>query len=312
GDITEPTLLTASSSNTAILCHGGPSTVTVTAGGGTPPYSGTQSFTHGAGTYSVTVTDSNGCTATTTGDIAQPPLLTASSSNTAILCHGGPSTVSVTAGGGTPPYSGTQSFTHGAGTYSRTVTDTNVCTATTTIDIAQPPLLTASSSNTAILCHGGPSTVSVTAGGGTPPYSGTQSFTHGAGTYSVTVTDSNGCTATTTGDIRSEERRVGKSSTTAMLCNGGPSTVSATDSNGCTETTTSDIAQTPLLTASSSNTAILCNGGPSTVSVTAGGGTPPYSGTQSFTHGAGTYSVTVTDSNGCTATTTGDIAQPPW
>src|SRR5204862_364871 len=158
-------------------------TVSVTAGGGTPPYSGTQSFTHGAGTYSDRVSVAYGWSAATTGGIAQPALLTASSSNTAILCNGGPSTVSVLAGGGTPPYSGTQSFTHGAGTYSVTVTDSNGCTATTTGDIAQPPLLTASSSNTAIRCNGGPSTVSVTAGGGTPPYSGTQSFTHGAGTY---------------------------------------------------------------------------------------------------------------------------------
>src|SRR5947208_995100 len=106
---------------------------------------------------------SNGCTATTTGDISQPDALTASSSNTAILCNGGSSTVSVSASGGTQPYSGTQSFTHGAGTYSVTVTDSNGCTATTTGNIAEPTLLTASSSNTAILCHGGSSTVSVSA-----------------------------------------------------------------------------------------------------------------------------------------------------
>src|SRR5947208_995099 len=78
---------------------------------------------------------SNGCTATTTGDISQPDALTASSSNTAILCHGGSSTVSVSASGGTQPYSGTQSFTHGAGTYSVTVTDDDGCTAPTTRDI---------------------------------------------------------------------------------------------------------------------------------------------------------------------------------
>src|SRR5262249_18287366 len=89
-----PSALSASSSPSRILCHGGSSTVTVSASGGTPPYSGTQSFTHGAGTYSVTVTDSNGCTATTTGNITEPTLLTASSSNTPILCHGGSSTVS--------------------------------------------------------------------------------------------------------------------------------------------------------------------------------------------------------------------------
>src|SRR5205814_275667 len=146
-----------------ILCHGGSSTVSVSASGGTQPYSGTESFTHGAGTYSVTVTDSNGCTATTTGNITEPNALTASSSNTAILCNGGSSTVTVSASGGTQPYSGTQSFTHGVGTYSVTVTDSNGCTATTTGDISQPDALTASSSNTAILCNGGSSTVTVSA-----------------------------------------------------------------------------------------------------------------------------------------------------
>src|SRR5204863_277824 len=154
--------------------------VSVSASGGTAPYSGTQSFTHAAGSYSVTVTDSNGCTATTTGNITEPDTLTASSSNTAILCHGGSSTVSVSASGGTQPYSGTQSFTHAAGSYSVTVTDSNGCTATTTGNITEPTALTASSSNTATLRDALTISVSVSASGGTAPYSGTQSFTQGA------------------------------------------------------------------------------------------------------------------------------------
>ena len=79
----------ASSSNTAILCHGGNSTVTVSATGGTAPYTGTGTFSHAAGTYSYTVTDANSCTSTTTGTITEPSAVVASSSNTAILCHGG-------------------------------------------------------------------------------------------------------------------------------------------------------------------------------------------------------------------------------
>src|SRR5205823_7644252 len=118
----------------------------------------TASFTPLAGTYSVSVTDSNGCTATTPALLDALPILTASSSNTAILCHGGSSTVSVSASGGTQPYSGTESFTHGAGTYSVTVTDSNGCTETTTANITEPTMLTATCSNTAILCHGGSTT----------------------------------------------------------------------------------------------------------------------------------------------------------
>jgi hypothetical protein len=50
----------------------------VSASGGTPGYTGTGTFSHGAGTYSYTVTDANGCTATTTGTVAAPNIWTIS------------------------------------------------------------------------------------------------------------------------------------------------------------------------------------------------------------------------------------------
>src|SRR5437773_9165371 len=250
GDITQPPTLVPDSSNTEIFCHGGMSTVTVSATGGTAPYSGTGTFSHAAGTYSYTVTDANSCTATTTGDITQPPTLVPDSSNTEIFCHGGMSTVTVSATGGTAPYSGTGTFSHAAGTYSYTVTDSKSCTATTTGDITQPTTLVPDSSNTEIFCHGGMSTVTVSATGGTAPYSGTGTFSDAAGTYSYTVTEAKRCTATTTGDI--------------------------------TQPTT--------LVPDSSNTEIFCHGGMSTVTVSATGGTAPYSGTGTFSVPAGPYS----------------------
>src|SRR5256885_2371775 len=173
------------------------STVTVSATGGTAPYSGTGTFSVPAGTYSYTVTDAKSCTATTTGDITQPPTLVPDSSNTEIFCHGGMSTVTVTATGGTAPYRGTGTVSRSAGTYSYTVTDAKSCTATTTGNITQPSALMPSSSNTAILCIGVRTTVTVSATGGTPPYQGTGTFSRPAGTYSYTVTDANSCTATT-------------------------------------------------------------------------------------------------------------------
>ena len=118
--------------------------------------------------------------------------------------------MTVSATGGTAPYSGTGTFSHAAGTYSYTVTDANSCTATTTGNITQPSAVTASSSNTPILCNGGSSTVTVSAGGGTGPYTGTGTFSHAAGTYSYTVTDANSCTATTTGNDHSAERGDGQ------------------------------------------------------------------------------------------------------
>ena len=84
------------------------------------------------------MTDANGCTATTSGTITEPTAVVASSSNTAILCNGGNSIVTVSATGGTGAYSGTGTFSHAAGTYSYTVTDANSCTATTTGTITQP------------------------------------------------------------------------------------------------------------------------------------------------------------------------------
>ena len=195
------------------------STVTVSAAGGTPGYTGTGDFQHAAGTYSYTVTDSNGCTATTTGEITEPSAVTASSTYTPIACNGGMSTVSVSASGGTPGYTGTGQFQHGAGTYSYTVTDSNGCTATTTGNIIQPSAVTASSSYEPIQCNGGSTIVTVSASGGTPGYTGTGTFSRFAGTYSYTVTDANGCMATTTGDITQPSVLSASSSNTLLVKN---------------------------------------------------------------------------------------------
>src|SRR5439155_11508476 len=100
--------------------------------GGTGSYTGTGTFSHAAGTYSYTVTDANSCTSTTTGNITQPSAIVPSSSNTAILCNGGNSIVTVSATGGTGPYTGTGTFSRAARPYSNNVTDANSCTATKT------------------------------------------------------------------------------------------------------------------------------------------------------------------------------------
>ena len=66
--ITQPSAVTASSSNTAILCNGGSRRCTVSAEWRDAWIHWDGDLQHAAGTYSYTVTDSNGCTATTTGD----------------------------------------------------------------------------------------------------------------------------------------------------------------------------------------------------------------------------------------------------
>src|SRR6185436_19124704 len=148
--------------------------------------------------YTFTVTDARGCTASASVTITEPALLIASASAGTIACGGGTTSVTVTASGGTAPYNGTGSFTRGAGSYTFIVTDANGCTASASVTITEPTLLVSSASAGTIACNGGTTSVTVTASGGTTPYSGTGSFTRGAGTYTFTVTDANGCTASAT------------------------------------------------------------------------------------------------------------------
>ncbi|MEZ5045389.1 MAG: hypothetical protein R2831_00165 [Chitinophagaceae bacterium] len=163
-------------------------TATAIGGTGTINYSiqpGTSNNTSGqfttltATSYTIIATDAVGCSTATTIVINQPDSLTLSSSATPILCNGGNSTLTATAGGGTTPYSyainggtyqSSNSFTGiTQGSYTITVKDANNCTKTTTINITQPSALTLSSSATPILCNGGNSTLTATAGGGTTP-----------------------------------------------------------------------------------------------------------------------------------------------
>jgi hypothetical protein len=335
--ISQPPLLTASSSAPAIACHGGSAVVTVSASGGTGSISGTGTFLEPAGSFTFTVTDAKGCTANTTISLSDPPLLTASSSAPAIACHGGSAVVTVSASGGTGSISGTGTFLEPAGSYTFTVTDAKGCTANTTISLSDPPLLTASSSAPAIACHGGSAVVTVSASGGTGSISGTGTFTRTAGSYTFTVTDAKGCTANSTISLSDPLLLTASSSAPAIACQGGSAvvTVSAsggtgsisgtgtfleaagsytftvTDANGCIANTTISLSDPPLLTASSSAPTIACHGGSAVVTVSASGGTGAISGTGTFLEPAGSYTFTVTDAKGCTANTTISLSDPP-
>ncbi len=309
--ITQPPALTTTGSQVNILCNGGNTgSATVTASGGTAPYTyswapsgGTGATATGltAGNYTVTVTDANGCTITRTYSITQPPALATTGSQVNVLCNGGTTgSATVMASGGTAPYayswapSGGTSATAtglGAGTYTVTVTDANGCTISQTYTITQPPALTASATNTPATCGNPNGTATVTASGGTAPYSyswapsggtGTTASALLAGSYTVTVTDANGCMTT---------------ATTIIANTGGPT---------ASITTIIDVS---------------CNGGSNgSATATVSGGTAPYTyawtpsgGTGSTGTGlaAGNYTVTVTDVNGCITTTSVTITEPP-
>jgi len=265
--ITQPNLLTLSASSLGILCQGGTDSVTLTPSGGTPSYAYSGSTTSGLvpGTYSYTVTDANSCTANTTITITQPSALVVTAVvSTAIPCSGGQGVVTVSAVGGTPAYSGTGSFTVSAGTHTFTVTDGNGCTDSVMIMVTQPnPLVATASIISAIDCNGGQAIVSVIPSGGTPSYTGIGNFNVSAGTYPYTITDTNGCTAMTVATITQPS---------ALLLTGS------------------------------------VNG--NNIDISVSGGTAPYvyswsnvASTEDLTNlSSGTYTVTVTDANGCTST----------
>lgn len=311
--------LTGSITNqTQTGCGTSTGSVTVAGAGGTTAYqykigngplqsSGTFSGL-AAGSYTVTVQDANGCTATVPVTITSPSGLTLSTtSQTNVSCFGA-STGSVTVVGanGTPNYQykiGNGAFQPGgtfsglaAGSYVITVQDGANCTTTLNVTITQPSaaLSVASTNQTNVLCFGNSTgSVTVAGSGGTPnyqykigngPLQGSGTFSGlAAGTYTITVQDGNNCT----------------------------STVSVTITQPAAALTGSITSQSP--TSCSSN-----NG---TVIVTASGGTSNYqykidngplqpTGVFAGLSG-GPHTVTIQDANGCTTTVSVTIAAPP-
>src|SRR5205807_43108 len=117
---------------------GGNGSVTVSASGGTPPYSGTGTFSQAAGSHTYTVSDANGCSATVSVTVTQPTQVVASETHTNAACFGGNGSATISATGGTPPYTGTGTFSQAAGSHTYTVTDANGCSATVSVTVTQP------------------------------------------------------------------------------------------------------------------------------------------------------------------------------
>jgi len=168
-----------------------------------------------AAAYTVTVTDSHGCTATASTTVGSPACnILMSFTKTDISCFGGSNgTATVTATGvrGTLSYAWsngqtTQTATGlAAGSYSATVTDGAGCTASGTVDITEPAVLIANSVTVNASCDGGDGTVTITANGGNGGYQysldGTQFqtsniFNTPPGNHLVTVKDSRECRTT--------------------------------------------------------------------------------------------------------------------
>jgi large repetitive protein len=273
-----------------------------------------------AGTYAVTVTDGAGCAANTSVTLANPALLAiiCAQQNPVSTVGGNDGAATVQISGGTAPYTvawsgpanGSQmQMTAGtatvtgliAGNYSVVVTDANGCTQTCTFSIGSPDCnITLDLTGTDPLCNGGTDgEITLVVNGATgllefdwndDALDGIQNPTGlGAGTYTVLVTDEEGCTATATVTL-------GEPDAIALVC----------------------AEENPV-------SAIGANDGSATVAIS--GGTAGYTidwsgpvngsatlddpGTATITDlEAGTYTVLVTDANGCEATCTFTITEP--
>jgi len=224
--LSEPAALSLTTTGSDVNCLGGSDgTAMVVVAGGIMPYQylwsngQTTDQANGliAGTYTVTVTDANGCTGIATNNIAEPTaIVTTISSKSDVGCKGDSTgAVTINAVGGTMPYSyniglGNQagnSFNGlAAGGYGITVIDNNGCVDSQFVMIEEPDsslLLTLSPTD--VNCDSTNSGfISSTVLGGTKPYyylwsnGQTAANVSGltAGTYCVTVTDANGCMVT--------------------------------------------------------------------------------------------------------------------
>ena len=322
--ITEPAAITATFTQTNVLCNGGATgSVVITPSGGTPGYTITPAQTGlNAGLHTFTITDANGCTTTVDVTITEPAAITATFTQTNVLCNGGATgSVVITPSGGTPGYTITPAQTGlNAGLHTFTITDANGCTTTVDVTITEPAAITATFTQTNVLCNGGATgSVVITPSGGTPGYTITPAQTGlNAGLHTFTITDANGCTTTVDVTITEPAAITATFTQTNVLCNGGatgsvvitPSggtpgytitpaqtglnaglhTFTITDANGCTTTVDVTITEPAAITATFTQTNVLCNGGATgSVVITPSGGTP------------GPYHYTCTDRTECRA-----------
>ncbi|GAB3702538.1 hypothetical protein GCM10027592_32050 [Spirosoma flavus] len=246
----------------------------------------------GLRTFTLVVT-SNGQSASATASVNVNPIPTPSLSatpGTTLNCS--QNSLTLTAGGGTTyafsgpgvvsqnPTAGT-AVVNASGTYSVSVTASG-CSSTTSIQIYQDnavPSISISPASATLSCTN--PTVSLSAVGSNGTYQWSTGATSSvisatsAGMYSVTVTATNGCTATATAQVFQDNVAP------SVSINPASATLS------CTNTSVS-------LTASGNGTYQWSTGATSpTISVTT----------------AGTYSVTLTASNGCVSSTSAQVVQ---
>ena len=174
--ITEPAVLGAGVSPTAILCNGGMSSVTLNITGGTPAYQVSVNgggfaalappYPPPAGAHTFAIQDANNCTTSTNSTISQPSAITFTATAPRIACHNGTTNVTLNITGGTAPFTfsplNPPVSNRPGGSYTYSATDANGCPDTAQISIFNPGTLQADLAASAVTCNAvGDGTISV-------------------------------------------------------------------------------------------------------------------------------------------------------
>ena len=293
--ITQPDVLSSTSNISNISCYGlVDGSVSLNISGGTPPYvqdwAGFNPNTLSEGTFFFSVTDSNNCMVSDSAVIIEPDSLSYTSTINQVSCYGlSDASVVFTISGGVSPYyqdwGSNNPLALSVGTHSYTISDTNGCSISDSVLITEPTELLVSIISTNILCYGGNNgTATLTISGGTLPYNedwyGVDPLALTADTYLYTVTDTNGCIVSDSVTITQSQDSLSSSLTVTNL-----------------------------------SSCLISDG---SIDQTIVGGTPPY--TYLWNNGdttedisnlaAGTYIVTVIDTNDCYTSVSAFVDQP--
>lgn len=284
-------------------CGDGSGAIDITATGGAAPI--TYSWSNGAstedinslnaGVYMVTATDNNGCEVSTSATVNGDDIEITSSVISDEICGNGSGAIDITFNGGLNPYN--FAWDNGsisedisglsAGTYNLTITGTNGCTTSESFVVGNNTngLAITSTVVTDENCGDGAGAINVTVNGGANPLdfdwdngASTEDLNGlSAGTYNLILTDANGCSVNTSGTVINNSAGFTASINTIA------------DEN--------------------------CGDGTGAIDVDVIGGAAPYS--FSWDNGAttedqtglsaGTYSLTVTDDNGCEVVVNGTV-----
>jgi gliding motility-associated-like protein len=309
-----------------------------------PGNSSNQSVTvKNPGTYTLVTTNTNGCQASDTITVTELAAITPGFIIKNALCFGDSGTIQMGTTGGTPPYhyfwstgSLTSSIHDTIGFYKVIIIDAQGCIDSASATLTEPAKLVAKASGTNARCYDSTGNITTlgTTGGTTPYYylwnngATSSAIATKAGTYSVTIKDTNGCTDTAhvtitqptqikdsikvltneicNGDsIGSAEIFVSggilpytymwnsipaQTTTLAKGLTAGVYNVTVKDSNGCISVIKAAITQ-PAPIKTSTSAATICIGQKDTAFATSTGGTPPY--TYIWSTGATTSSIII-------------------